>query len=83
MKKIEKDKPRVKELLELNQYIESLNKELKEVDTEIFKKETVYLMKTKNNPITKDCENYLNLKSEKKSSEIKNTDRIFSMNYPK
>lgn len=80
-KKLEKGKE-FAELLELHNKIKDLELQRKILQVKLFKNETNYLNLTKGHPITKDCDFYINGKSEKKNDDFDNGLRIFALDYP-
>jgi hypothetical protein len=77
-----------KEILErkLKHYLlkkKDIEKQIKKIEKEIFKYETVFLETTQGFPLTKSLDYYLNFRVDKKKTGIKDSDRIFSKNIPK
>lgn len=60
-----------------------LEKELKNVNKEIYKYETIFLENSQGFPLTKTLDYYLSNKAVHKKVVVKDSDRIFSKNIPK
>ena len=52
------------------------------MQVKLLKNETNYLNLAKGQPLTKDCDFYINGKSEKKTDDFDNGLRIFALDYP-
>lgn len=74
------DEKLIDELINKRKEIE---KEIKNIDKEIFKYETIFLESSQGFPLTKTLEYYLNNRNVQKKVVIKDSDRIFSKNIPK
>ncbi|KAL0265599.1 UNVERIFIED_CONTAM: hypothetical protein PYX00_011312 [Menopon gallinae] len=61
---------------------QSIQKELKRVEREIFKYETLLLETAQGTPVTKTLEYYSSNRSEKKKYSVRDSERIFSKDLP-
>ncbi|EPR79372.1 Nua4 family protein putative Histone H4 acetyltransferase [Spraguea lophii 42_110] len=73
-KKILKEKLTRKQELELK---------IKKIENDIYKYETLLLEISDGNPISRSLENYLTQRTEKKKTNIKDNDRLFTINMPR
>lgn len=60
----------------------NIKKEIKKVEKEIFKYETLLLETSQGSPVTKSLDYYSTNRTERKKYTIKDSDRIFSKNIP-
>lgn len=73
----------MKEIDDLLQQRRKLRNELKVLEKNIFKYETVFLEITQGTPMTKSLEYYSTNKSERKKYVVKDNERMFSRDHPK
>ena len=78
-----KKKEKTAEIFKIFDELKELQRKERELSCRIFKIETVGLMISKGQPITKDCEYYINGKNDKKLDEMKQSNRVLNLNYPK
>lgn len=61
---------------------QNIQRELKKIEREIFKYETLLLETTQGAPVTKTLDYYSSNRSEKKKYSIRDSERIFSKDLP-
>lgn len=61
---------------------ENIRRELKKVEKEVFKYETLFLETTQGTPVTKTLDYYTSNRSERKKHHVRDTERIFSKDLP-
>ncbi|AHL30168.1 subunit NuA4 of histone acetyltransferase [Encephalitozoon intestinalis ATCC 50506] len=60
-----------------------LRKQIRTIEREMFRHETVYLEMTQGSPLTKNVEYYVSNRAEKKKYNVDDKMRIFNKNFPR